>query len=494
MPEPLVPPRRSLWIVAAAVGLYCLGFLVYFPRALIVADEIAYVGQAVEFARGRARVPVKDPLTGEMTHRVPMTGYPVGTSLLQVPFVWMGGWRAAPLASVLSLVVLVGILARWLQQAGKSPLYALLALGYLPMLVLGRSGMSDVPSGLAATIGLYLFFRGDPRSVRHGFVTGFVAGASTIVRESNALVFVPLFVGAVVRREKRVLGLVLGGLMGVVLRPLAAYLLFGEAPRVLRSHMGWTIEFFVRNAPLALFSLLVLIPAGLAAAVAYRGPRRPEIIATVLGVMAFFTSYEYGAFESGGVRRLVLAPRYFIPIVPLLVIAMADALPRWRQWLERRVAGSRSISTVAVRAWIVGVCVVAFAVHPAVNFYEKSQRDMVDAIHRITKADTLVITNLVATGKLLAPVYGGSPTLDNRLIEPGDLPRLLALHGSLQLVLLDRTDSDYFREEADDNRHFTDRIRSRCDLVLVYDHVHSESERLRIWNVTRCQSPTPIPI
>src|SRR6516164_9267125 len=149
--------RRSMRIVAAALCLYVLGFLLFVPRDLSIADETAYVGQAVAFAHGQALVATKDPLTGKMTRDVPVMGYPIGTSLMQVPFVWLGGWRAAPLASVLSLVVMVWMLARWLARAGRSPLYALIALGYFPSLVLGRTGMSDLPSALVATIGLYLF-------------------------------------------------------------------------------------------------------------------------------------------------------------------------------------------------------------------------------------------------------------------------------------------------------------------------------------------------
>jgi hypothetical protein len=473
-------------IVAAALCLYVLGFLLFVPRDLSIADETAYVGQAVAFAHGQALVATKDPLTGKMTRDVPVMGYPIGTSLMQVPFVWLGGWRAAPLASVLSLVVMVWMLARWLARAGRSPLYALIALGYFPSLVLGRTGMSDLPSALVATIGLYLFFNREPASIWWGAVVGFVAGASTMMRETNALVFAAFFLGAAVRRERRVVGLVLGGLIGVALRPASISLLFGEAPRALRSHMAWKLDFFLHNAPLSLLSLLVFVPAGLLAAAAYRGPRRPEVIATLWGFFLFFTSYEYGAFESGGLKRMVLAPRYFLPVVPLFVIAIADVAPRWYIWLQRRVTGLRAGAKVAAGVWVAGVCIAAFAIHPAMSFRERGQREMIDVIYGTTGADALVITNVAGTRKLMTRIYGDRVTLDRTEVQTGDLARLKALHGSMQIVLLDRNDSGFFRNQADDNQQFIDRVRSRCEIALVHDRAHSGSDRLRIWNVLRC--------
>jgi hypothetical protein len=111
---------------------------------------------------------------------------------------------------------------------------------------------------------------------------------------------------------------------------------------------------------------------------------------------------------------------------------------------------------------------------------------MVNAIHQITRNGALVITNQPGTEKLLAPVYGDRLTLSVGSVQPGDLSRLLALHGSIQIVLLDRNDSDFFLQVAELNRNFIDEVRLRCEVVLIHDQAYSKRERLRIWNVIRC--------
>ena len=150
-----VSVRIQTWIVVVALASYWLGFALFPPAALGINDEVFYVHQAAAFARGAVADTVLDPLTGQPRRVLPST-YPVGTSLLQAPFVRLGGWRAAPVVSVLALTATVLLLTRWIGFAGGPPLAALLFLGFPPTLVLGRTAMSDVPGAFIVTLGLWL--------------------------------------------------------------------------------------------------------------------------------------------------------------------------------------------------------------------------------------------------------------------------------------------------------------------------------------------------
>ena len=130
----------------------------------------------------------------------------------------LAGWRGAYVVPCLSLLAGVLLLGRWLQQEGRSPLFALLLLGYLPNLVMGRVAMSDVPSLFLVILGLWLFWRGSGRSWRWWLASGFVAGGSMLFRESNPIPFAPFFAGALLRRERNVWALVVGGIAGLALR------------------------------------------------------------------------------------------------------------------------------------------------------------------------------------------------------------------------------------------------------------------------------------
>ena len=220
-------PRTARGILATGLLLYAAGFLAFSPRVVSVRDEVAYIRQAAAFAAGEATVVEKEALSGQ-TRRVPASTYPPGTSALQAPFVSLGGWRWAALASLLCLAVTVLLLAGWLRREGRSPLFALLVLGYPPALALSRLAMSDLPSAAVVTLGLSLFWRGQDGPGAWWLASGFTAGLSLLFRETNALLFAPLFTGALLRRERKALALMAGVAAAVPLRLLSSALLFAS--------------------------------------------------------------------------------------------------------------------------------------------------------------------------------------------------------------------------------------------------------------------------
>jgi hypothetical protein len=115
--------RTQVGIVILALASYWLGLALFPPAALGINDEVFYVHQAEAFARGQVAETLRDPLSGQSRRVVPST-YPVGTSLLRAPFVRLGGWQAAPLASAVTLTAAVLLLAHWIALGGGPPLAA----------------------------------------------------------------------------------------------------------------------------------------------------------------------------------------------------------------------------------------------------------------------------------------------------------------------------------------------------------------------------------
>ena len=69
------------------------------PTVTVLTPEAAAGNFRYRDTAGTVRT--VNPLTGVET-RGPVARYPVGTPLLQTPFVYVGGWRAAPWARVLN--------------------------------------------------------------------------------------------------------------------------------------------------------------------------------------------------------------------------------------------------------------------------------------------------------------------------------------------------------------------------------------------------------
>lgn len=233
-------PERSLLPVLIGVGLYLAGFLLFYPDVPTVHDEANYLEPAVAFARGAGCLDTRDPFSGEPLC-VKRSYYLPGTAALMAPFVALFGWRGAYLVPALCLALTVLVTARWLQQSGRSPLFALLVLGFPPGLVFGRVAMSDLPSAALVATGLWLFFRGARAGTPVPWLTsGLLAGASAALRETNALLFIPLYLGALLRRERGVWLLVAGGLAGLTLRSLGCWLFFGDPFYRLPLSLGFT--------------------------------------------------------------------------------------------------------------------------------------------------------------------------------------------------------------------------------------------------------------
>ena len=282
---------------------------------------------------GTATIPKLNALTGQPEDYNP-SRYPYGTALSMAIPVALVGWRGGyviPCACLLGSVLLLG---RWLRQEGRSPLFALLLLGFPPNLVLGRVAISDIPSMFLVILGLWLFWRGGGRSFWWWLASGFVAGASILFRESNPIAFAPFFAGALLRRERNVWALVAGGIAGLGLRVVAHLYFHGDAMQHHAPYL-FALGTVLDRLPLYALTLLVFVPGGLVLALLYRGPRRPELCVSIVGFVTIYLIQEYYVTTSSTLKSLVVTPRYLTPIVPVMVFGMAESVPRlWRRWLE----------------------------------------------------------------------------------------------------------------------------------------------------------------
>jgi hypothetical protein len=482
---------KSQALVLGGFALYAAALVVYWPNVCVVSDESFYVRQARAFADGSATIAVKDPWTGS-DQRIQPSPYPPGTSALQAIFVRIGGWRAAVVASLISLLAVLLVLMCWLRDQGYSPYWAILFLAYPPLICQARVAMSDVPSAAIVMVGLWLFWLGQSRNWTYSFASGVFAGLSLLFRETNALAFAFFYLGAIVRLEKRAVALLCGGLLGISARLVAQKALFGSFLFTRSLGYGWGFDHISKNAPIYLFALLVMVPGGLIAVMLYRGSRRPELIATIFTELLLFMIYEYAADESGWLKRLILAPRYFIPILPVIIFAIADSGQRVWQTIRRRILDSvgkvseRLPSALALTMALV-VYAEVIAAHWFIGTWSTRQREVVDAIYDNTTNGGAIVHDAIATSKFINELYGPRTALDYREVRPEDLRRLLQINGTLQLALLYRSDSPFWQAASLEKDRFVASANGQCKLDSLVDQSFTNSDRLRIWNVRNCQ-------
>lgn len=482
-------PGFARRIVLLVCALYAVSFLAFFPRTLTNDDESHYRDQALLIIEGRTSVTRIDAFTGEETAYAPLP-YPLGNALAMAPFVALLGWRGGFLVAFVSLLLGVWWLLRWLESEGRSPLFALLVLGYPPALVMGRVCMSDMPSLAIVTGGLLLFWRGIERGPAWWLASGFVAGGSMIFRESNPILFAPFFLGALLRRERNVWALVVGGLAGLSLRLVSNAWFHGET-LFYKSGYILALDTIGDRLPIYLFAMLVMVPGGLVLSLLYRGRRRPEL---VIAVALFFTLYliqRYYTYATSPVKRMIITPRYLLPLVPVVAFAMAESVPRlWRRLLERTSeARRRRLSTWAPRLvtlWVAGIAGATLAVHPAFHLWSETQARMRNAFAAHAPPDAILVTNSTGTRKFIDELSRKHLTVDARRVGGPDVRRLLERHGELYLALLDRSDSEFWRAEMQTHRGILDAL---VDSELLYDEQVTGTDRLRIW---RARAPRKV--
>jgi len=462
------------WLLVPLALAYALGLALFPPRVTLISDESQYIRQAVAFASGRTKVQVRDPKTWKVRKELP-SQYPPGTSLLQTPFVVLGGWRGAAWASALALFAMMTATGALLRRMELPALYAALIPLFVPAAVLGRTGMSDVPSGAITALGWWYFIRG-PRQAWVWCVAGFLAGFSTLLRDSNPLFFLPLFAGAVIRREPWLL-LTASGLAGLCVRSAIVLALQGTVFGVPIAYYPFTLDGFHVRVLLYVAALTFLVPGGLVAAFQYRGRRWPELLATTVSALLFFSLYSYAGQFSGFVRTTILAPRYFIPLLPALAVAVA--------WLVHR-AGMRPKARASLE-WVLflGALTVSIAVHPVMALWAQRQGLVVDAITQATSAESVVVTELGATAKYINELYGSRAVIGRDQVTLDELAAMRERR-NVQLVFLDRSDSEYWRTMALGNSEFAAAAASRCKLAEIVDLQATASDRLRIWDVKNC--------
>jgi len=280
---------------------------------------------------------------------------------------------------------------------------------------------------------------------------------------------------------------VLGGLLGLGLRIAANQWIHGDPLfyRVTGSDAigyGFGLAALLQNLPSHALALFVLVPGGLLAGVLYRGRRWPELVFTVVFFALFHLAYGYGAVESGGLKRLVLGLRFYIPLLPLLAIALAEWLPRaWSRLPDDRRRALDDAVRIGAWALVVALGVALIATHALFARWSATQGEIAAEIYSNTPDNSVVVSDFVTSIKFMNGIYGSRRNVDLRQLSPEIRRGLLSRDDALYIVLLDRLDSAFMRARSQNNEVLVDAL-SLPEPLLDRNF---GTERLRIWRLSR---------
>jgi hypothetical protein len=352
-------------LLLAAGVLYALLYLAFWPTIYSTMDEASYMGNAYVLRQGTLyadaagiAVPTNYPVGGHYVSK-----YPLGMAAV-VAVMSLAGWKVALgvnlLVHLLTFVVVVKTL-RLLRLPGA---FALLYLLYPTAVLYSRTVMSDPLSGLLLALAFYQY-------LRQGYAaTGALAGLSVLVRTGNALA-VPIFVLAALldrpasvseadwrARLRPPLLIVAASLPPLAVAGYYAKVIAGGE---MASHTGtFSLHYFPEMFPAYVIALLLVYPGMLLAPALYRGPGRLIVAGLSYAFVLLYSLWFYRDTGSGFADTLIRELRYFLAVMPLMIVAYAEVL--WRLLGERRTAG------VPLRVGAALVTTGLFAVAAAVSY------------------------------------------------------------------------------------------------------------------------------
>ncbi len=415
-----------------------------------MADEAHYVTGAVALAEAVSGGRL-EAFTGASLAGAAPTTYPAGTALVQAPFVWAFGWRAAAVASVAAFGLVGVLLYRWLLAAGRHPGWVWLWFGFPPALVMARLAMSDMPGTACVAVGLSLCWGATQgRLGRAGwFFFGLTAGLAVLFREPLALALGPFVAGSVVRRDAGRWLACAGLVSGLAVRGLVHALVYGSPVSLNPISAGFTLAAVAAHLPLYALLLLVLLPGGLVAVAGYRGWRWPECQLAVWLTLGLYLPYGYTAFDAPSLQQVVLVGRFVVPIVPIVIWCTAWAAPgAGRRLLGRGRVTAGRLQALARVGGAVGAMLLVL-VHPVVARWDRAQAAVAADLQALTPPGAALLATADSAVRYLPPRAGGRRWLAAWQTTADELAALERAGTRAYLVSAGRTDSELFREDRE---------------------------------------------
>ena len=465
--------RFENWLPFGVSIFFLIWIICFPPQTLQISDEVEYFEQALAFAQGKTTLEQIDPTTGVSTPYRP-SDYPPGTSLLLAIFILLFGKSGAFLLPVLSLIGSYWLMDRLLRQLGFSPLFALLLFIYPPAVLLARNVMSDLPSLLLVSAGLFLFYK--QSNNRNIFFLGLLGGISILFRETNFLIFLPLLLLKLrASTGTQIAAVVMGLAIGFGLRLGLSTAIFSTPFFIKDPGVGFSFLNIWKNLPLYSLALLIFIPLGLWTVVRYRGPHQKMIQWTIGLFTLFYLAYGYNGWANSGLKGLILGPRFFIPLLPFFVLTSAFFFQKQKDKILKKVKA----------AYLVAAFLTISASNLFSYYNSQSHLQFIQVLQ--SEADMLhVVDQKGDMSKYLCRFHPPLPTKPiHWLTDSIAVDKWLQTHDSLQVHALMRYDSPSRLVSNERKLKKLESLMTPYKIHRIQEVEIWDQSRLKTWTISR---------
>ena len=279
----------------------------------MITDEVSYYFQLQNWLYGNAQSTIIDAVSGT-SYSLIEGHYPPGTSfLLSIlysiynPLIYFSG--------LICLLVAIFILYNCLRKLNLPTISLSVIYLFLPLVYIARTTMSEMPSLLLVSVGVYLYFVNNAKSY---LWIALIAGLSVAFRETNILLLAPL---AFFISKNYVLSAI-AFLVGLLFR-FIGYFILTNNPLIVKEGYPFGIEFLPAILIVYTIVLFILLPFS---PLWFTKLPRLHVLPFALGLFSFlglhlFYGYVASAY-SGYTNGVILNGRFWIPTLPLFVVAL----------------------------------------------------------------------------------------------------------------------------------------------------------------------------
>lgn len=431
--------------------LYAYIFCISNTNVSVLIDETYYLRQALAFSEGQTHTTIINPVTNE-SELVRPSDYPPGTSIIASLFMYNGNWTNAFYMPILSLLLIHILLFVWLRKMSLSAFYSLILYLFPPILIMSRVVSSDMISALIIVIIWKMYFTCKENKYHSVIlIIGFLSGLSLIFRETNILFIAPLMLLYVLRKDSKITFVITGFVIALSIKLFLSYILFNDPFYLKDPEYGFSIYAVPQNAIIYFPILLLFFPGAIIFPFLYKGKHRIEILTTVIIVIIFFLSYDFRGQNSGLLKSLIIAPRFFIPLIPILIISIAHYVDHK---FRKREEILKYIYLVILLASLGGVITVM----TNYNSWLKLHQEIAEVIKYEVPTNANVIYNEKSTSKYLSELSGHQSFVHFEHVNKN----LLKNNQEYYIVFLQRSDSNFWIDVSDSENNFLRAINSEC--------------------------------
>jgi len=346
--------------------------------------------------------------------------------------------------------------------------------------VQGRLAMSDEPTAFVASLAFWLFSRGERGQRLAWLGSGLFAGLSAAFRDATPLLFAPLYAQALLRREHRSWQLAAGAAIGGIVRLFSARVFFGSA---LFLRMGGALKFSAVAQNLPLYALLacIALPLGLPSLLAYRGERKLPLCVGVLAFLAVYLSFPLPHEANGWVRDIVLHSRYCTALVPIAVLTLSE-------WVPRLLLGRPRLRKLLVVVSVAGSVAMSAIVHLYLYSWGTTLSHIASTIYDDTEEGSVLLYNPDGAAKFVLEFLGKRDYIARTHTTPQEVAKLVRRGRRVYATFVDRTDTEFRRQDARQNAAFLTELQERCRIAVVYEAQASAIEHVVIARLLECAS------